>query len=122
MTLPQSILALLFVILLGNPGSVQAQCKINHQVKVEDSGSNSGGKIFLEVKDSSSALSLKLFKIGSENILLVSEKKVSRSSLVLDKPIFTDLQPGTYFIQASAGSCTITIGGINGLEINKSRN
>lgn len=97
----------------------QAQCKLEHKVQVDHPNSTAEkGRIFLDVK-SSETLNLKLFKANNQSIELVSEKSLQSANF--KKPVYQDLEPATYFIQVSWGNCSITVGGVNGLQIIQSQ-
>jgi hypothetical protein len=117
MTLRNISLALLIVLFAGCFCTVSGQCKLGHETRIEYSKIEKSGKIFLDLKQSSEIFTFKLYKLASQSIELIEEKKVSGSSLTFKHPVFSNLDNGTYLIQASWGNCQFTIGGIEGLQL-----
>jgi hypothetical protein len=122
MTLRNSFLILVITLLAGSVCTVSGQCNLTHEIKLEHPKAEKSGKIFLDVKHSSEIFTLKLFKLGDRSVDLIDEKQITGSSLTAKRPVFTNLDKGTYFIQASWGTCKFTLGGIEGLQLNQLQN
>jgi hypothetical protein len=121
MPIPLTLKTICLAIIFGATISIgSAQCKLEHKVQVTQPETvTEKGKIFLDIKGSSETFNLKLFKANNQSIELVSEKKVREANF--KSPVFQGLEPATYFIQTSWDDCSITIGGINGLQIIQSQ-
>jgi hypothetical protein len=96
-----------------------AQCKQDFKVTTVTDEVSGKGKIFISA-DLSGTVSLKLYNIDKNN-QLVSEKSVSAGQLTNNKPVFENLSSATYLIQCTWGNCTATVGGLEGIQINKSQ-
>lgn len=111
-----SLLCFLFMGVCSSPGF--AQCIIDHQVKVEaQNQANSLFKIELTIKNTTKSLRLQLYEIMDPKFPKVDEKVIqpAKETIVL----FEGLKKGTYSIVGYSEGCTITVGGIHGIDVGK---
>jgi hypothetical protein len=111
----------LLLIATGYFSMAQSSCNKEFKVTTEDSKDGlSSGKIYLSASTGES-VTLKLFQIDNTSNKLVSTKTVSTDQLTGKQPVFDNLSAATYLIQCTWSGCTVTVGGIEGLQIKQSQ-
>ena len=97
----------------------QAQCDLDHTVKVESSAKGTDSfKIILKLKTPGTGVTLKIYEIMDPKFPLIAEKSVESMPSPTEIE-FHGLKKGTYSIIAYWNDCTHTIGGIQGIRIDK---